>query len=61
VLDLFRFPTVAGLARHLAGEEAGPPPDVSKKALSEQERAARQRRWAAQERLRGPVRKTVRE
>ena len=50
VLDLFRFPTVAGLARHLGGEETA---DLQKaEGLSEQERAARQRRWAQERRRR---------
>jgi acyl carrier protein len=52
VLDLFRFPTVAGLARHLGGEETGNLQKVQ--GLAEQQRAAQQRQKAAMERLRRP-------
>jgi amino acid adenylation domain-containing protein len=58
VLDLFRFPTVAALARHLGGEETGSLQKVQ--GLAEQQRAAQQRQKQAMERLRrpgGPVRK----
>jgi amino acid adenylation domain-containing protein len=58
VLDLFRFPTVAALARHLGGEETGNLQKVQ--GLAEQQRAAQQRQKAAMERLRrpgGPVRR----
>jgi len=58
VVDLFRFPTVASLARHLGGEETGNLQKVQ--GLAEQQRAAQQRQRAAMERLRrpaGPVRK----
>jgi len=58
VVDLFRFPTVAALARHLGGEETGNLQKVQ--GLAEQQRAAQQRQRAAMERLRrpgGPVRK----
>jgi len=58
VLDLFRFPTVAALARHLGGEETGSLLKVQ--SLAEQQRAAQQRQRAAMERLRrpgGPVRR----
>ena len=58
VVDLFRFPTVAALARHLGGEETGTLQKVL--GLAEQQRAAQQRQRAAMERLRrpaGPVRK----
>jgi hypothetical protein len=55
VLDLFRFPTVAALARHLGGEEAGHLQDIQKvQGLAEQQRAAQQRQRAAMERLRSP-------
>jgi amino acid adenylation domain-containing protein len=50
VLDLFRFPTIAALARHLGGEEAGNLQRVQ--SLAEQQRAAQQRQKAAMERLR---------
>src|SRR6185436_5984380 len=49
VLDLFRFPTVAALARHLGGEETGGLRKVQ--GLAEQQRAAQQRRKTAMERL----------
>ena len=49
VLDLFRFPTVASLARHLGGEDTGSLEKVQ--TLAEQQRAAQQRRKAAMERL----------
>jgi amino acid adenylation domain-containing protein len=52
VLDLFRFPTVATLARHLGGEETGNLQKVQ--GLAEQQRAAQQRQKAAMERLRRP-------
>jgi len=52
VLDLFRFPTVAALARHLGGEETGSLQKVQ--GLAEQQRAAQQRQKAAMERLRRP-------
>jgi acyl carrier protein len=52
VLDLFRFPTVAALARHLGGEETGNLQKVQ--GLAEQQRAAQQRQKAAMERLRRP-------
>jgi acyl-CoA synthetase (AMP-forming)/AMP-acid ligase II/acyl carrier protein len=53
VLDLFRFPTVAALARHLKGEESGNLQRV--RGLAEQQRLAQQRqRRAAMERLRRP-------
>ncbi len=55
VLDLFRFPTVATLARHLGGEETGSLQRVQ--GLAEQQRAAQQRQRAAMERLRRPGRK----
>jgi hypothetical protein len=58
VLDLFRFPTVAALARHLGGEETGTLQRVQD--LAEQQRSAQQRQKAAMERLRrpaGPVRR----
>jgi acyl carrier protein len=58
VLDLFRFPTVAALARHLGGEETGSLQKVQ--VLAEQQRAAQQRQKAAMDRLRrpgGPARK----
>ena len=63
VLDLFRFPTVAGLARHLEGdEETGQLQSAQEvQGLSGQERAARQRRWASMERRRRPDRTTGRE
>jgi acyl-coenzyme A synthetase/AMP-(fatty) acid ligase/acyl carrier protein len=54
VLDLFRFPTVAALARHLGGEETGSLQKVQ--GLAEQQRAAQQRQKAAMERLRRPGR-----
>jgi acyl-coenzyme A synthetase/AMP-(fatty) acid ligase len=50
VVDLFRFPTVAALARHLGGEETGQLQKVQ--GLAEQQRAAWQRQRAAMERLR---------
>jgi amino acid adenylation domain-containing protein len=52
VLDLFRFPTVAALARHLEGGETGHMEKVQ--GLAEQQRAAQQRQRAALERLRRP-------
>jgi len=52
VLDLFRFPTVAALARHLGGEETGTLQRVQ--SLAEQQRAAQQRQKAVMERLRLP-------
>jgi amino acid adenylation domain-containing protein len=52
VLDLFRFPTVAALARHLGGEEAGSLRKVQ--GLADQQRAAQQRQKAALEGLRRP-------
>jgi amino acid adenylation domain-containing protein len=52
VLDLFRFPTVAALARHLGGEETGHLRKVQD--LAQQQRAAQQRQRAALERLRRP-------
>ncbi|HYU30755.1 MAG TPA: non-ribosomal peptide synthetase, partial [Thermoanaerobaculia bacterium] len=52
VLDLFRFPTVAALARHLGGEETGSLRKVQ--GLAVQQRAAQQRQKAAMERLRRP-------
>jgi acyl carrier protein len=55
VLDLFRFPTVAALARHLGGEETGNLQKVQ--GLAEQQRAAQQRQKAAMERLRRPGRR----
>jgi hypothetical protein len=58
VLDLFRFPTVAALARHLGGEETGNLQKVQD--LAERQRTAQQRQKAAMERLRrpgGPVRR----
>ncbi len=58
VLDLFRFPTVAALARHLGGEETSTLQRVQ--GLAEQQRTAQQRQKAAMERLRrpgGPVRR----
>jgi acyl carrier protein len=58
VVDLFRFPTVATLARHLGGEETGNLQKVQD--LAEQQRAAQQRQRAAMERVRrpgGPVRR----
>jgi amino acid adenylation domain-containing protein len=54
VLDLFRFPTVAALARHLGGEETGSLRKV--RGLAEQQRTAWQRRRAAMERLRRGMR-----
>jgi amino acid adenylation domain-containing protein len=59
VVDLFRFPTVAQLARHLGGEAAGPSLDRVQ-SLAEQQRAAQQRAAAqlrqkqALEKLRRP-------
>jgi amino acid adenylation domain-containing protein len=50
VVDLFRFPTVASLARHLGGEETGQLRKVH--GLAEQQRAAQQRQRTAMERLR---------
>ncbi|HKH46579.1 MAG TPA: amino acid adenylation domain-containing protein [Thermoanaerobaculia bacterium] len=55
VLDLFRFPTVAALARHLGGEETGNLQKVQ--GLADQQRAAQQRQKAAMERLRRPGRR----
>ena len=55
VLDLFRFPTVAALARHLGGEETGNLQKVQ--GLAEQQRAAQQRQKTAMERLRRPGRR----
>jgi amino acid adenylation domain-containing protein len=56
VLDLFRFPNVAGLARHLGGEDAGDlQSDQQVQGRSEQERAAQHRRWAAKARRRSEV------
>ncbi|HJX27255.1 MAG TPA: phosphopantetheine-binding protein, partial [Thermoanaerobaculia bacterium] len=58
VLDLFRFPTVASLARHLGGEETGTLKKVQN--LAEQQRAAQLRQKQAMERMRrpgGPVRR----
>ncbi|HBL29753.1 MAG TPA: hypothetical protein DD490_23195, partial [Acidobacteria bacterium] len=52
VVDLFRFPTVATLARHLGGEETGTLHKVQ--GLAGQQRAAQQRRKAALEHLRRP-------
>jgi amino acid adenylation domain-containing protein len=52
VVDLFRFPTVAALARHLGGEETSTLQKVQ--GLAEQQRAAQQRQKAAMERLRRP-------
>jgi amino acid adenylation domain-containing protein len=52
VLDLFRFSTVAALARHLGGEETGHLRKVQ--GLAQQQRAAQQRQRAALERLRRP-------
>jgi amino acid adenylation domain-containing protein len=52
VVDLFRFPTVAALARHLGGEDTGSLQKVQ--SLAEQQRAAQQRQRAAMERLRRP-------
>jgi len=49
VVDLFRFPTVATLARHLGGEETGTLQKVQ--GLAEQQRAAQQRQRAAMERI----------
>ncbi|HKH46574.1 MAG TPA: amino acid adenylation domain-containing protein, partial [Thermoanaerobaculia bacterium] len=59
VLDLFRFPTVAALARHLGGEETGHLQKVQ--GLAERQRAAQQRQKAAMERLRRPDRRTTKE
>jgi hypothetical protein len=53
VVDLFRFPTVALLARHLAGETAEPSFDRIQ-SLAEQQRAAQLRQRQIQERLRRP-------
>jgi amino acid adenylation domain-containing protein len=50
VVDLFRFPTVAALARHLGGEETGNLQKVQ--SLAERQRTAQQRQKAAMERLR---------
>ena len=50
VLDLFRFPTVAALARHLGGEETGNLQKIQ--GLAVQQRAAQQRHKAAMESLR---------
>jgi amino acid adenylation domain-containing protein len=58
VLDLFRFPTVASLARHLGGEETGTLKKVQN--LAEQQRAAQLRQKQVMERMRrpgGPVRR----
>nr|QEO74523.1 AMP-dependent synthetase and ligase [uncultured bacterium] len=52
VLDLFRFPTVAALARHLGGEVTGTLQRVQ--GLAERQRAAQQRHKAAMERLHRP-------
>jgi acyl carrier protein len=52
VLDLFRFPTVAALARHLGGEKMDTLGKVQ--GLADQQRAAQLRQKAAMERLRRP-------
>jgi amino acid adenylation domain-containing protein len=49
VVDLFRFPTVAALARHLGGEEIVSLQKVQD--LAERQRSAQQRQKAAMERL----------
>jgi amino acid adenylation domain-containing protein len=53
VVDLFRFPTVALLARHLGGD-AGEPTFERVQSLAGQQRAAQQRQKQALEKLRRP-------
>ena len=55
VVDLFRFPTVALLARHLGGDAA--PTFERVQSLAEQQRAAQQRQKQALENLRRPGRR----
>jgi acyl carrier protein len=52
VVDLFRFPTVALLARHLGGDAA--PTFERVQSLAEQQRAAQMRQKQALEKLRRP-------
>ncbi len=57
VIDLFRFPTVSALARHLGGAEKDSLPRTVQ-TLADQQRAAQQRQKAAMEALkrgRGPI------
>jgi amino acid adenylation domain-containing protein len=55
VVDLFRFPTVALLARHLGGDAA--PTFERVQSLAEQQRAAQLRQKQALERLRRPAKR----
>ena len=52
VVDLFRFPTVALLARHLGAGEEEKPAFKQVQGLAEQQKAAQLRRRQAMEKMR---------